>query len=162
MSCSSLDSATQELHVTLSFYSGVCLPKPDRPKTEQWSPSAKHSQSVMFCAHGHPILSTIGLLRELNPGPLAPEARIIPLDQAASDVTQLHMNHSPAAAVLINRWRTSSQDRHGMNPCGHRPHTCTLAQRLSAAAENPPTPRYSSNKKTELGPPPSQPPTLLK
>ena len=26
-----------------------------------------------------------GLLRELNPGPLAPEARIIPLDQAAVD-----------------------------------------------------------------------------
>ena len=26
-----------------------------------------------------------GLLRELNPGPLAPEARIIPLDQAADD-----------------------------------------------------------------------------
>jgi hypothetical protein len=25
-----------------------------------------------------------GLLRELNPGPLAPEARIMPLDQAAS------------------------------------------------------------------------------
>jgi hypothetical protein len=25
----------------------------------------------------------MGLLRELNPGPLAPEARIIPLDQAA-------------------------------------------------------------------------------
>ena len=25
-----------------------------------------------------------GLLRELNPGPLAPEARIIPLDQAAN------------------------------------------------------------------------------
>ena len=26
-----------------------------------------------------------GLLRELNPGPLAPEARIMPLDQAAND-----------------------------------------------------------------------------
>ena len=26
-----------------------------------------------------------GLLRELNPGPLAPEARIIPLDQAADE-----------------------------------------------------------------------------
>ena len=26
-----------------------------------------------------------GLLRELNPGPLAPKARIIPLDQAAID-----------------------------------------------------------------------------
>ena len=25
-----------------------------------------------------------GLLRELNPGPLAPEARIMPLDQAAN------------------------------------------------------------------------------
>ena len=28
-------------------------------------------------------LAKKGLLRELNPGPLAPEARIIPLDQAA-------------------------------------------------------------------------------
>ena len=27
-----------------------------------------------------------GLVRDLNPGPLAPEARIIPLDQAADDV----------------------------------------------------------------------------
>ena len=27
-----------------------------------------------------------GLLRELNPGPLAPEARITPLDQAADDL----------------------------------------------------------------------------
>ena len=26
-----------------------------------------------------------GLVRELNPGPLAPEARIMPLDQAACD-----------------------------------------------------------------------------
>jgi hypothetical protein len=30
---------------------------------------------------------TIGLFRELNPGPLAPEARIIPLDQTA-DTTE--------------------------------------------------------------------------
>ena len=29
-----------------------------------------------------------GLLRELNPGPLAPEARIIPLDQAADACIQ--------------------------------------------------------------------------
>jgi hypothetical protein len=61
-------------------------------------------------------LQAKGPLRELNPGPLAPEARIIPLDQAASDVTQLHTNHFPAAAVLIKRWRISSQARHGMNP----------------------------------------------
>ena len=37
-----------------------------------------------------------GLLRELNPGPLAPEARIIPLDQAAGGET-LRM---PPACIL--------------------------------------------------------------
>ena len=31
-----------------------------------------------------------GLLRELNPGPLAPEARIMPLDQAAKCLSSLH------------------------------------------------------------------------
>ena len=31
----------------------------------------------------HRALRAKGLLRELSPGPLAPEARIIPLDQAA-------------------------------------------------------------------------------
>ena len=30
-----------------------------------------------------------GLLRELNPGPLAPEARIMPLDQAASCISMV-------------------------------------------------------------------------
>ena len=29
-------------------------------------------------------ISTFGLVRDLNPGPLAPEARIIPLDQRAN------------------------------------------------------------------------------
>ena len=37
-----------------------------------------------------------GLLRELNPGPLAPEARIIPLDQAANEteafISKAHAN----------------------------------------------------------------------
>ena len=34
----------------------------------------------------HAITATKkGLLREWNPGPLAPEARIIPLDQAADE-----------------------------------------------------------------------------
>ena len=39
-------------------------------------------------AGGHEVESMLvckGLLRELNPGPLAPEARIMPLDQAADD-----------------------------------------------------------------------------
>ena len=38
------------------------------------------------CTHASTYTIAIiqGLLRELNPGPLAPEARIIPLDQAAS------------------------------------------------------------------------------
>ena len=34
-------------------------------------------------------LTQKGLLRELNPGPLAPEARIIPLDQAANETKAL-------------------------------------------------------------------------
>ena len=34
----------------------------------------------------------IGLVRDLNPGPLAPKARIIPLDQRATyDITVLGM-----------------------------------------------------------------------
>ena len=40
-----------------------------------------HSHCCFFHWHRH---MTQGLLRELNPGPLAPEAIIIPLDQAAS------------------------------------------------------------------------------
>ena len=31
----------------------------------------------------------IGLVRELNPGPLAPEARIIPLDQRATSIGRI-------------------------------------------------------------------------
>ena len=47
---------------------------------------AQHSRPV--AAGGHDVevmLVCKGLLRELNPGPLAPEARIMPLDQAADD-----------------------------------------------------------------------------
>ena len=36
----------------------------------------------VICAHEGAMVK--GLLRELNPGPLAPEARIMPPDQAAS------------------------------------------------------------------------------
>ena len=38
-----------------------------------------------MCMHHMNISILNGLLRELNPGPLAPEARIIPLDQAANE-----------------------------------------------------------------------------
>ena len=41
-----------------------------------------------------------GLLRELNPGPLAPEARIIPLDQAAGLIAFNTVNATIAAHVL--------------------------------------------------------------
>ena len=43
-----------------------------------------------------------GLLRELNPGPLAPEARIMPLDQAANEThgltSRLYANKMHALA----------------------------------------------------------------
>ena len=54
---------------------------------------------------------TNGLLRELNPGPLAPEARIMPLDQAAnaknSNMLNNTFHHEPATAVAVhasNAW----------------------------------------------------------
>ena len=48
-----------------------------------------HTVSFHRPAHGCIAIATEytdkkGLLRELNPGPLAPEARIMPLDQAAN------------------------------------------------------------------------------
>ena len=44
-------------------------------------PSAKPTDLQYALAHGP---GHKGLFRELNPGPLAPEARIMPLDQTAS------------------------------------------------------------------------------
>ena len=38
---------------------------------------------------GEAVIKPKGLLRESNPGPLAPKARIIPLDQAAAHVTAI-------------------------------------------------------------------------
>lgn len=43
------------------------------PPDNWWLPETKQSPLWHF-----------GLVRDLNPGPLAPEARIIPLDQRAS------------------------------------------------------------------------------
>ena len=42
-----------------------------------------------------------GLLRELNPGPLAPEARIIPLDQAANETESLSKKANYNSAELV-------------------------------------------------------------
>ena len=45
-----------------------------------------------------------GLLRELNPGPLAPEARIIPLDQAAGD----HQRAATLAGTAVLRRKATA------------------------------------------------------
>ena len=68
-----------------------------------------HSHCCFFHWHRH---MTQGLLRELNPGPLAPEARIIPLDQAASWGTRI--------ASGRGHKRTTPQGRCGAHtfPCG--------------------------------------------
>ena len=62
----------------------------ERPKVQSCHHMSKFSAVYPRCsekveAQGKTKL-TKGLLRELNPGPLAPEARIIPLDQAAGSV----------------------------------------------------------------------------
>ena len=50
-----------------------------------WRSFAKAQQRFAVVMNTRIALAQKGLLRELNPGPLAPEARIIPLDQAANE-----------------------------------------------------------------------------
>ena len=56
----------------------------DGPKREREVLRWHFDTSTVLCCKHENSTDTKGLLRELNPGPLAPEARIIPLDQAAS------------------------------------------------------------------------------
>ena len=51
-----------------------------------------------------------GLLRELNPGPLAPEARIIPLDQAAVD-GELPRNPKQVLRMVARRCSAGARGR---------------------------------------------------
>ena len=48
-----------------------------------WRSFAKAQQRFAVVMNTRIAVAEKGLLRELNPGPLAPEARIMPLDQAA-------------------------------------------------------------------------------
>ena len=64
----------------------------------------KHTDKSLRPSRNPPLLCLLngklyeseikGLLRELNPGPLAPEARIMPLDQAASCSVRFHIDFS--------------------------------------------------------------------
>ena len=76
------------------------------------APSTCNFQCTMYSSNDKHLCSTIylqnanGLLRELNPGPLAPEARIMPLDQAAnvnyaSIVCQLSSMHQLETKVTL-------------------------------------------------------------
>ena len=50
-----------------------------------------------------------GLVRELNPGPLAPEARIIPLDQRAVLTVRIHSFISTGVGSVKQEWYLSDQ-----------------------------------------------------
>ena len=71
------------------------------PLRRPWAMAVETSGSRACAAHGVPMLAASagskGLLRELNPGPLAPEARIMPLDQAASGI----LDHTAAHRLLL-------------------------------------------------------------
>ena len=58
---------------------------------------ATHTNVAMLCVCA---LRACGLLRELNPGPLAPEARIMPLDQATLALPDRD-RQTPGVAVSI-------------------------------------------------------------
>ena len=72
---------------------------------------------------------TLGLVRDLNPGPLAPEARIIPLDQQASwcsgPLPVLHGSRASTGSGFIKRHHSSPPYRCKTSPllCGLEPQT---------------------------------------
>ena len=64
-----------------------------------------------------------GLLRELNPGPLAPEARIMPLDQAANETENMSKQQQDNSAALATLWteddaRKQDQAQNDLCPLG--------------------------------------------
>ena len=78
--------------------------------------SWKHCFVIGVCTDDDAYL-TKGLLRELNPGPLAPEARIIPLDQAASTILAIVMGprdtllHLDQVVAPTQKTRATEQNR---------------------------------------------------
>ena len=84
-------------------------------------------------------LTYTGLLRELNPGPLAPEARIMPLDQAAAGRLIFPNYYKPSATIACGH--------HGIcNPALLRGklHTCAQARGRGAT---PSWPRGGASRK---------------
>lgn len=67
----------------------------DKPTTGELFPVSKERRSK------------IGLVRDLNPGPLAPKARIIPLDQRA---TVLHVGLHSIHPSALNRLQDEPAD----------------------------------------------------
>ena len=53
--------------------------------------------------NGYCYNSALGLVRDLNPGPLAPEARIIPLDQRASATRKFTSKSNDVVELSKNR-----------------------------------------------------------
>ena len=71
-------------------------------------------------ACGRPLGANLrGLLRELNPGPLAPEARIMPLDQAATGASARHLA-IPSPAWLRNGRNLQAERPRRRGRPGHR------------------------------------------
>ena len=62
--------------------------------------------------------ASIGLFRELNPGPLAPEARIMPLDQTAKWMLLSHDTKNQA--ITSCSWRANSWHCHSSRHGPHR------------------------------------------
>ena len=66
-------------------------------------------QSFHKDTHGCARQNPIGLVRDLNPGPLAPEARIIPLDQRAISGPIVRLDEENACNLEGTRSGTGSE-----------------------------------------------------
>ena len=84
-----------------------------------------------------------GLFRELNPGPLAPEARIIPLDQTASCLLHQHYVTRGTSTLAPTGAQVMGVETGSWGPT---PGQDTLAERLRRRPAKPMgSPRVGSN-----------------
>ena len=68
----------------MAWGNGGEVTEPNSEMTNNFDPGSIHSNCLLL-GKQQGNAANMGLSRESNPGPLAPEARIMPLDQAAGD-----------------------------------------------------------------------------
>ena len=80
---------------------GGCSSVVERPLRMRKASGSIPDNSNILLKVAQTALQNYGLVRELNPGPRAPEARIIPLDQRASLFITNLLTHYMSQSLLV-------------------------------------------------------------